>query len=65
MIPSADSCLLLLPLLLLLLLSEHLFVFILFGHLNFIFFPFIFISLLIDLTLKQGNFIGDVVDGII
>ena len=64
-IPSADnSCLLLLPLLLLL--SEHLFVFLLFGHLSFIFFPFIFISKLIDLTLKQGDFIaGDVVDGII
>ena len=59
-IPSADnSCLLLLPLLLL---SEHLFVFHLFGHLSFI----IFISKLIDLTLKQGDFIaGDVVDGII
>ena len=29
-------------------------------------FPFIFISKLIDLTLKQGDFIaGDVVDGII
>ena len=31
-----------------------------------IFFSFIFISYLIDLTLKQGDFIaGDVVDGII
>ena len=31
-----------------------------------IFFSFIFISLLIDLTLKQGDFIaGDVVDGMI